>query len=153
YATFPKELEPIQMLNVGLTRGHTVTDLPRVSMKSVIPRLARMGLSVSTMSKMVGEMVGMKRRPKTAWKKVALQPIVNYDLFARLYRTHRPNFATFHSNHVAYYMHRFWRAMDPTPFEVPPSDEEREVYGGCIQHGYVVADQILGKLRQLVGPD
>jgi hypothetical protein len=79
--------------------------------------------------------------------------LVNVDLFSALYRRHRPHFATFHSNHVAYYMHRFWRAMDPDAFDVPPSEDERAAYGRCIEHGYVVADRILGALRRLAGSD
>src|SRR5579871_406713 len=152
YATYPASLEPIQELNIGLTRGHTA-GLPKPSVKSLIPKLMRLGLSVSTLMRLGKAMVDMRRHPKTGWKKVALQPIVNMDLFASLYKQYQPQFATIHSNHVAYYQHRFWRAMAPERFEVPPSDEERSVYGGAIEHGYRVADEMLGRLRKLCGPD
>lgn len=154
FATYPEELEPIQALNVGLTRGHTAgSTAPRPKMTDLAPRLARLGLRPTTMLMMGREMVGIKRNPKTRWKLAALQPVVNFDLFSTLYRKHRPHFATFHSNHVAYYMHRFWRAMDPLAFEVPPSEEEVATYGRCIEHGYVVADRILGWMRRLAGPE
>jgi hypothetical protein len=78
---------------------------------------------------------------------------MNFDLFAKLYRENGPDFATFHSNHVAYYMHRFWRAMDPSAFDVPPPPEEVETYGGAVRHGYEVADELVGKLRRLAGQD
>ena len=153
YATYPKSLEPVQMLNVGLTRGHAASDLPKPSLKKLLPQLMKLGLRFGTLVRMGGEMVAMKRNPKTSWKKIALQPLVNLDLFAKQYSDYKPDFATLHSNHCAYYMHRFWRAMDPSVFEVPPTDEERAVYGGCIEYGYRVADEILGRLRKAVGPN
>jgi hypothetical protein len=152
FATYPRELEPIQALNIGLTRGHTA-GASRPSLKSLAPKLLRLGLAPGTMLQAAREMAGIKLNGKTRWKMVALQPVINFDFFSRLYRQYQPHFATFHSNHVAYYMHRFWRAMDPTPFEVPPTEEERATYGRCVEHGYVVADRLLGRLRRLAGPD
>lgn len=166
FQTYPKDLEPIQALNVGLTRGHTTgsegsEDAPpggaapiaRPSMKKLIPQLLSMGLSIPTCVRMAMELGQIKLKPETRWKMVALQPVLNLDLFGALYRKHQPDFATFHSNHVAYYMHRFWRAMDPSAFDVPPSEEEQRVYGGAVEHGYRIADEVLGKVRRLIGPD
>lgn len=156
FATYPSELEPIQALNVGLTRGHTAGSAgtaARPKMADLAPSLMRLGLRPATMLLMAREMLGIRRNPRTRWKLAALQPLVNADLFSALYRRHRPQFATFHSNHVAYYMHRFWRAMQPEAFDVPPSEDERATYGKCIEHGYMVADRLLGVMRRLAGPD
>lgn len=156
FATYPAELEPIQALNVGLTRGHTTGSagaVARPKMSKLMPQLVRMGLRPTTMVKMACEMVGIKRNPKTRWKMISMQPVINFDLFSRVYRQHQPHFATFHSNHVAYYMHRFWRAMQPEAFDVPPSEDEKATYGKCIEFGYVVADQIIGAMRRMAGPD
>jgi hypothetical protein len=167
FATYPLELEPIQALNVGLTRGHTTgseganEDAPlggdapvtRPSLKKLIPKLLGLGLSLPTCVRMAAEMAKIKLNPETRWKLVALQPVLNLDLFSALYRKHQPDFATFHSNHVAYYMHRFWRAMDPSAFEVPPSEDERRIYSGAVEHGYRIADEVLGRLRRLIGPE
>ncbi|HLV79480.1 MAG TPA: alkaline phosphatase family protein [Chthonomonadaceae bacterium] len=153
FATYPAELEPIQALNVGLTRGHTAVDVPMPSKKKLLPKLFRLGLTPATTLSIVREMAGIKLQPKTRWKMVAIQPILNLDLFAALYRRYRPHFATLHSNHVAYYQHRFWRAMQPEKFEVAPSEEEKATFGDCIPYGYKVADRMLGRLRHLAGPD
>src|SRR5712691_11104333 len=40
--------------------------------------------------------------PKARWRRVALQPAVNLDFFSRLYRQMQPEFASFHTNHVAH---------------------------------------------------
>ena len=152
YQTYPRELEPIQELNVGLVRGHTA-GLAKPSMKALMPKLLSLGLTLGTGLRAARTMVEAKLTGKGYWKFPALQPVINFDLFARLYRRHRPDFATFHSNHCAYYMHRFWRAMDPSAFEVPPPPEEVATYGGAIRHGYEVADELIGKMRALAGPD
>ena len=156
FATYPKELAPIQALNVGLTRGHTAGSegaAARPKMSRLVPQLVKLGLRPAMLALMAKEMLGIRRNPRTRWRMPALQPFVNLDLFARLYGQHRPHFATFHSNHVAYYMHRFWRAMDPSAFEVPPSADEMATYGKCIEHGYVTADRLLGAIRRMAGPD
>ncbi len=153
FATYPEALEPIQALNVGLTRGHTAEGIKPPSMKSLFPKLLKLGLPISTIAGLVPEIVSIKRNPKTLWKKIAFQPIVNLGLFSSLYRKHRPHFATFHSNHVAYYMHRFWRAMDPSLFEVKPTEEEVNQYGGAVEYGYRVADQVIGQMAKLAGRD
>jgi hypothetical protein len=153
FATYPAELEPVQALNVGLTRGHTVGAAKRPRLASLVPHLLRLGLSLPTIVRLAQSMVEMRLKPAMRWKMVSLQPLLNLDLFAHLYRAYRPQFATFHSNHCAYYQHRFWRAMDPGRFDVPPTPEERATYGGCIEHGYRIADQVLGRLRRIIGPD
>ncbi len=152
FAAYPVELEPIQALNVGLTRGHTA-GVKRPSMKSLLPKLLGLGLTLPTAARLALEMGRIKLDPKTRWKLVALQPLLNLDFVTRLYRKYQPDFATFHSNHCAYYMHRFWRAMDPSAFEEPPTEEERSTYGGAVEHGYRVADELLGRLRRMLGPD
>ncbi len=152
FATFPSTLGPIQALNVGLTQGHTA-GIAKPKLSSLLPKLMQLGLSVPTLTRLATAIIDIRRQPTTKWKQIALQPVVNLDLFAALYRRYRPRFATFHSNHVAYYQHRFWRAMAPEAFEVPPSEEERRIYSGAIEHGYRVADELLGRLRKLCGPD
>src|SRR3712207_9275648 len=75
------------------------------------------------------------RSPSSRWRRVSLQPLVNFDFFGRLYRRHRPEFASFHTNHVAHYMHTYWKAMRPDLFPQETTREERENYGGGIEHG------------------
>jgi hypothetical protein len=79
---------------------------------------------------------------------------VNLDFFAALYLKHRPDFASFHTNHVAHYMHTYWKAMDPSAFmPLETSRQERDSFGGAIEHGYVVADRLLSRVLKLVDSD
>jgi hypothetical protein len=71
------------------------------------------------------------------------------DFFEALYRNHQPDLATFHTNHIAHYQHRYWRAMDPTPFLTAPTTDEVRRFGPAIEFGYRTGDQILRRLWQL----
>ena len=83
----------------------------------------------------------------------ALQPLVNYDVFATIYRRYRPDFATWHTNHAAHYMHHYWRAMDDSGFPVPSSPEEKIKYGEAVDYGYDLCDELLGRFLRLVDDD
>ena len=153
--THPEGLRPLQELNLSQTRGHSPTAraAERRGAASQLLRLVPLGLRAGTVARLGGFLIRSRLRPHRAWEKVSLQPLVNLDVFEAQYRRHRPDFATFHTNHVAHYMHRYWRAMDPAPFRVKPSADEVRRYGPAIEHGYRVADRVLARLWRLAGPD
>jgi len=76
--------------------------------------------------------------------------VVNCDFFSRLYRRYRPHFATFHTNHVAHYMHTYWKAMAPEAFPQTTSPDEVRVYSGAIEYGYAAADELLSRMLRLL---
>ena len=80
---------------------------------------------------------------------MSLQPLINLDFFERLVKQYKPDLATFHSNHVAHYQHRHWRAMDPTPFLEKPSQQEIRRFAGAIEYGYRVADEAIRRIWKL----
>jgi hypothetical protein len=149
--TFPAELQPIQDLNLCHTRAHTpVAGRQRRAGKIArAVQLMRLGLRPTTALEIVSFLVRSRLRPHRKWEKVSLQPLVNLDFFEALYQKHRPEFSTFHTNHVAHYQHRYWRAMDPTPFLVKPSAEEVRRFGPSVEFGYRVADRVLRRLWKL----
>jgi hypothetical protein len=148
----PPELQPIQELNLSQTRGHTplAPDGRRIGLVRQGLQLFQFGLKPTTAATLAEHLVRSRLQPHRKWEKVSLQPLVNLDFFERLYRRYQPDFATFHTNHVAHYMHRYWRAMDPTPFLTKPSAEEIRKFGPAIAYGYRVADQLLRRLWKLV---
>ncbi|MEX2139917.1 MAG: alkaline phosphatase family protein [Pirellulales bacterium] len=152
--TCPAELQPIQELNLSATRAHSpLASEQKVTRLGLVRALKKLGLRWSTLGRIAAFFVRTRLRPHRKWEKVCLQPLVNLDFFERLYRTHRPDFATFHSNHVAHYQHRYWRAADPTPFFTEPSDEELRKYGAAVEYSYRVADEVLARLWALADKD
>jgi hypothetical protein len=150
--THPESLEPIQELNLTYTRS---IRLPKdhngpLDMALLGAKLLALGLSPSTCARIARQLAAERRDPSVRWRRVALQPIVNFDFFSRLYRRHRPSFATFHSNHVAHYMHTYWRMMEPDAFPQGATEAEIRTYGGAIEHGYETADELLGRVLGLV---
>jgi hypothetical protein len=149
--TYPERLRPIQDLNLRHTRGHVPAARGTGVVSSAIDavRLLRHGLNVSTMLSILKCLIEIKRHPDRDWKKVSLQPIVNFAFFSKLYRRTRPDFATFHTNHVAHYQHRFFRAWRPELF--PDATDEAEIrrFGGAIGYGYAVADRLLARFMAL----
>jgi hypothetical protein len=149
--TFPPELKPIQDLNLSHTRAHNPLE-KQPGLRGALGRMLRLkklGLKWSTMAKALGFLVKTRLRPHRKWEKVSLQPLVNLDFFEALYHQYQPDFATFHTNHIAHYQHRYWKSMDPSAFPTPPSADEVRRFGPAIEHGYRVGDQVLQRMRRL----
>ncbi len=151
-ATYPAALEPIQKLNLTYTRSVRLpADQDGLLFKARLGgKLLALGLSASTMARIIRQLVRERRHPETRWQRVSLQPLVNSDFFRQLYRRHRPDFASFHTNHVAHYMHTYWKAMQPELFPQATTEEEQRNYGGAIEHGYRAADELLQRMLALL---
>ena len=144
-ATFPAALEPIQRLNLTYTRSTRLpSDDDTLLFKAKLgASLFSLGLRPATALKIAGQLAS-ERLHDVRWKRVALQPLVNFDFFTHLYRKHQPQFASFFSNHVAHYQHTYWKAMQPDEFApIETSQKEIETYGGAIEFGYRTADALI----------
>jgi predicted AlkP superfamily phosphohydrolase/phosphomutase len=151
--TWPEDLSAIQTLNLTYTRSVRLpSDNDSVGFKvRLARRLVKLGLGAGPMMKIAMQLAGERLNPKTRWKRVSLQPLVNFAFFRRLYRRYQPDFATFHTNHVAHYQHTYWKAMEPDKFRpLETSAEEIATYGPAIEYGYVTADQLLGNVLDLI---
>jgi hypothetical protein len=149
--TYPESLRPIQDLNLRYTRAHA-PGVARPGFGSMLLngfRLIKHGLNVRTAWAILKTLLEVKRHPDRDWKKVSLQPLVNFAFFRKLYRKTRPDFATFHTNHVAHYQHRFMRAWKPEAFPDPTDPTEAQRFGGAIRYGYQVADRLLGRFLRI----
>ncbi len=151
-ACYPSELDPIQQLNLTYTRSVRIpSEQDTLAFKARLGlKLLRLGLKPATVMRIAAQLVAERRNPAVRWKRVALQPLVNFEFFSKLYRVKQPEFATFHTNHVAHYMHTYWKAMEPQAFPQPTTDKEIRDYGGAVEHGYVTADALLGRIRAII---
>jgi hypothetical protein len=153
--TYPDFLRPMQALNRRYTRVHNKLsgDDSLLDMIKQGADLFSLGLRPATVARVAAQLATERVRPHLKWKRVSLQPRVNCDFFSWLYRRYKPEFATWHTNHAAHYMHHHWRAHDDAGFPVKSSDDERRKYGAAVRHGYEVCDEILGHFRNLAGDD
>jgi hypothetical protein len=153
--TFPEHLRPIQELNRRYTQVHNraASEGGVLEMLREGAEIFRLGLRPETAARIVAQLALERVRPKLKWRRVSLQPLINFDLFASLYRRHRPDYATWHTNHAAHYMHHYWRAMDDSKFPSPASAEEKRSYGGAVEYGYRICDELVGKFLALADRD
>ena len=154
-ATFPAKLEPIQTLNLTYTRSVRMAGKEDgiAFIAKLGTQLLGLGLRPSTCLKVIYQLARERLSPEVRWKRVALQPAVNFDFFSRLYSNHRPQFASFHSNHVAHYQHTYWRAMQPEKFPQSTSGSDKKAYGKAIEFGYRSADKLLKRALDLCDED
>ncbi|HYP28470.1 MAG TPA: alkaline phosphatase family protein [Blastocatellia bacterium] len=151
-STYPEDLRAIQELNLTYTRSVRLpSDHDGLLFKAQLgAKLMALGLGAGTIARVTRQLARERLNPEVRWQRVALQPLLNYDFFSRLYRRHRPRFATFHSNHVAHYMHSYWKAMQPELFPQHTSPDEVRVFGSAIEHGYRTADALLKRMMRLL---
>ncbi len=154
--TFPASLAPVQRLNRMHTQIHNklaaeagVWDMA----KDGIALMRDFGLAPATCLRIAAQLAEERLRKHVKWKRVSLQPLANYDLFASLYRRYRPAYATWHTNHAAHYMHHYWKAHDDRAFPTPVVPADKERYGRAVEHGYRIADALLGRFLRLVDDD
>jgi Type I phosphodiesterase / nucleotide pyrophosphatase len=153
--TYPPFLRPTQDLNRKYTQVHgkqAREDSP-LQMASMAAELFKLGLTADTCATIAAQLVRERFDPNIRWRRVSMQPLVNYDFFAHLYRDYRPDYATWHTNHAAHYMHHYWRAYNDESFIKKSTPEEKAKYGGAIEYGYRLCDDLLGRFMQLVDDD
>ena len=153
--TYPRYVEPVQALNRKYTQVHnkleregSPLDMARQGLE-----LFRLGLRPSTCLEAAAQLARERVDPHARWRRVCLQPLINFDVFDHLYRRYRPDFATWHTNHAAHYMHHYWRAWDDSGFQAKASEEERRRYGGAVEYGYEVCDRLLARFLDRVDDD
>jgi Type I phosphodiesterase / nucleotide pyrophosphatase len=150
--TFPASLRPLQVINRRYTQAHNKTTASPGLLEGlrIGASLVRLGLRPSTCWRIVAQLVRERLSPHSRWRRVSLQPLLNFDFFAKLYERDRPDFATWHSNHAAHYMHHYWRAWDDSKFQTKSPPGEREKYGQAVPFGYQICDELLGRAMKLV---
>lgn len=111
--------------------------------------MVRHGLSPRTAWRTARQLGGERVNKVPRWQRAALLDQFQWDVFEHYYRRRRPTFATLFSNTTAHFQHLYWRHMDPDPFTLKPSDEERATYGDAVRFGYTEMDELVGRAIDL----
>src|SRR2546422_4322478 len=154
-STQPADVRVVQRLNIKYATENKKALIARTKtdeMLSFTLGLLRCGLRTRTLCRIAREVFEDSVKPSLKWRRACLQPIINFDVFANLYRKHRPQLATFFTNHVAYYLHRYWRAFFPDHFDAVEKGE-CAMYQDAIPLALEISDVLLGELLSLIGDD
>lgn len=104
-----------------------------------------------TMAMAVRVLATEQVRHHLACRRRSVQPLVAYDVFEKELLQHQPSFATFHTNHVAAALHRYWAAAYPQDIDRNQMPEDwRRRYGGEVDFALAQLDELLA--RMLSGP-
>jgi hypothetical protein len=154
-ATLPESASVVQAFNIKYSTENKKAIAATTTLGEALTfgaGLVRSGVTLGTMAAIARALAAERLTPTLRWRRACFQPLINYDVFAALYRRHRPDLGTFFTNHVAYYLHRYWRAAFPDQFDGVPPDETA-VYGDAIAYALEVGDQLLGRVMALVDDD
>lgn len=153
--TYPARLQPVQWINRSQTHAHGGSKAATGPLQTLTQawKLFQLGLRPGTVGKIAMQLLTERLQPHQRWRRVCLQPRLNFDIFAKQYREARPHFATLHSNHAAHFMHHYWRAWDDSAFPAKASAEEKARYGAAVPVGYQLCDELLGRAMSLIDDD
>ncbi len=153
--TYPAYVRPVQALNRKYTQVHHKNageDGPLGMVKAGL-ELAGLGLRPATVARVLAQLARERITPHERWRRVVLQPLLNFDFFEKLYARYRPDYATWHTNHAAHFMHHYWRAWDDSQFPVKGPPDEKAKYAEAVPFGYEIADELLARALRVAGDD
>ena len=146
----PPHLVPFQRFNLGMTRRsarNVDTRMPPNLLMDFARSAPRLGLSPGTLAALANQILSERKVPRLRIRRRSLQSLIMGDVFIQLLRTHKPDFATLYSNHVAANMHRYWAAAFPDDLgQRTLSDQWIADYKDEIFDSMDVFDKILAKI-------
>ncbi|MDQ3002704.1 MAG: hypothetical protein M3Y08_15755 [Fibrobacterota bacterium] len=117
---FPEFIESFQKFNLGQVRksGRVVakSSFPVAEVRALLFNLPQFGFKAKTLLEMATQLVSERWNANRRARRPIFQTTLSWDIFSKLFTGHRPDFATFFSNHVAGVMHRYWHHLFPEDF-------------------------------------
>lgn len=164
---FPDSARPLQEFNLFAARHYSEGFGPRaVEATGRLLRAMRSGVSAASVLRTLWQVPAeWLRGPAREPERAMLQASMGWEAFRKLRARHAPAFATFHTNHVAYMQHRYWRAAEPERFsrELSETDarffaspDERDRYERGLAHwietSFRFADRMLAESLERAAP-
>lgn len=152
--TYPAMLMPFQDFNLAMTRrsGRNVDrGVATAPLKKFAKQYLRQYANRSTINSALGVLASERIRPHLACRRRSIQPRLAYDVFEKTLLESMPSFATFHTNHVAAAMHRYWAAAYPDDISRNRMPKAwRQKYRNEIDYAMATLDAIVERL--VAGP-
>lgn len=148
------EFEPYYDFVSSYVKEYTRDEVPLTAAEKVrfVRFMLARGLRPRTVARIVRQLTD-ERGGKRRWRRAVILDRLQWDLFSRYWRRHRPAYATFFLNSTAHFQHMYWRNMNPELFQLKPSAEEQAEYADAVLFGYRQMDKIVGKCLALAGAE
>lgn len=150
----PKHVIPFQKFNLDMARKSvrnvdiSINKLGAIKLGLSFPKL---GITFSTIKDVIGQIISERRASWKSTRRRTYQSVLAFDVFYKLLKKEKPQFATFLSNHAASAMHRYWAATFPKDYKDNNLSEEWiNRYSGEIDFAMHKFDKFLAKLVRFV---
>ena len=151
---FPKKLETFQQFNLAMARDSSRVVSKKIPGKEAVQflmKLPDMGLKFKTATDIAAQLVDERINKWKVVRRRTYQSIIGFDIFYKQLETHKPDFVTFFTNHVASSQHRYWAAAFPDDYEsLKLGREWVETYNGEIIYTMKKADEMIGRLVNFI---
>lgn len=149
----PPELRAFQAFNLSMSRRAARTGTSRLDFERLLPllpKLPRLGVRSSTLSRIARHLAEERFQPWKQCRRRIFQSTLGFDIFFHQWKTKKPDFATFFTNHVAATMHRFWAATYPEHYDPMPEPWWIQTYGEEIDFAMHELERCIGILWPLL---
>jgi len=147
---FPQYLESFQALNLFFTQKsvrNVSGEIPLLQLQRFLVDAPKWGVRPQTALKIAAQILAEQLSPWKRTRRRTTQFELSADVFFKLLKTHKPEFTSFFTNHLASTMHRYWAATFSEDFEVMEfSAEWQRQYAGEIAFAGKALAQFLGRI-------
>ena len=151
---FPKKLETFQKFNLTMARDNSRVvnnNIPGKEAANFLMKLPEMGLKFRTATDLAAQLVDERINKWKVVRRRTCQSLISFDIFYKQLETHKPDFVTFFTNHVASSQHRYWAAAFPEDYEnLKLGREWVETYNGEIVYTMKKTDEMVGRLVKFI---
>ena len=148
----PDYLEPLQDLTLKMSResGRNVSSsIPLKEHSAFLWSLPKAGIRLKTIISIAGQLASERTQKWKSVRRRTFQTVIAFDAFLKQLGLHKPQFATFFTNHVASSMHRYWAAAFPEDYKTFGFDQKWvNTYKGEILFAMGKADEMIGDLLE-----
>lgn len=124
---FPDHVGSFQALNLAMLdrSGRNISrGIPKKEAFSFLAKIPQLGITPRTLFKLSQQVCSEMIIPSRKVRRRTSQTQLSFDVFMKLLRNKRPDFATFFTNHVASSMHRYWPGLFPSDYSNSKFDNE-----------------------------
>lgn len=148
---YPAELAAYQTVVVNKVQENTkaTTALGRAEYIEFAKFLVGNGLRSGTVLAIAEQLFSEVRSRGSAWKRAALLDKLQFDIFLKLWKRSRPDFASFFLNSTAHFQHAYYHLLEPGKFDLPAAELDDPVHRDAIRFGYREMDRLLGDFMAL----